>query len=133
MSLDTWKKEFYPIPAKECKKKDALEHSLKKWIGLRIKNLEKHGVIKKGFRIIEDLKDEYEYLHIADSSCALCIHYLNNEGIKCIKCPLSKSRNGTACDKGRSSPYENFTNHSEPEPMIRLIRKAIKQSKQKGK
>jgi hypothetical protein len=35
MSLESWKAEFYPIPADEVKKKDALAHSLRKWEGLR--------------------------------------------------------------------------------------------------
>lgn len=35
MSLDTWKAEFYSIPAEEVAAKDAIQHSLTKWIGLR--------------------------------------------------------------------------------------------------
>lgn len=39
MSLETWKEEFYPIPADEVPESQALAHSLRKWEGLRKENL----------------------------------------------------------------------------------------------
>ena len=36
MSLKSWKAEFYPVTASRVSKKNALEHSLKKWEGLKL-------------------------------------------------------------------------------------------------
>jgi len=132
MSLATWKKEFYPIPASKCKKKDALEHSLQKWIGLRKKNTDKHDVRKYGMRI-ESKSDKYDDLLIACKSCSLCMFYLKEHHIdKCDTCPLSIARGGFACDFMFTSPYGTYQDSHNPEPMIKLIRKAIRQSKKKG-
>lgn len=45
MSLQTWKDEFYPVPASEPigGHKAQIEHSLRKWRGATKENTEKHG------------------------------------------------------------------------------------------
>ena len=45
MSLETWKAEFYPIPAEYVSTDDALRHNLSLWVGIRQENLDKHDVI----------------------------------------------------------------------------------------
>ncbi len=47
MSLESWKKEFYPTRAADVKTLDeALTHTERKWEGLRPENLERHGLRK---------------------------------------------------------------------------------------
>lgn len=53
MSLETWKEEFYKIPAEECIKEQALDHSITKWEGLRPENLQKHGLFLDGRTICQ--------------------------------------------------------------------------------
>jgi len=136
MSLETWKEEYYPVDAVRCKKKDALEHSLQKWIGLRKTNLKKHKMHESNGDIRSENPIDNEYFVVSGSTCALCHVYLNNlDSISpCKKCPLSIARNDIACDRvsrNRKSTYHRFVNDANPEPMIRLIRKAIKNQKKK--
>ena len=42
MSIESWKAEFYPTPADEASKDQAIAHSLRKWEGLRKENLDRH-------------------------------------------------------------------------------------------
>ena len=82
MSMKTWKEEFYPIKADKCKKKDALKHSLQKWIGLRKSNMIKHELnyyISKKTELAQYciLCDENDSCFcVDDSSCALCFSML---------------------------------------------------------
>lgn len=109
--LKEWKKEFYPINVSKTKKKDAISHSLKKWIGARNKNLQKYGVTLREVSIF-----------FSGSCCSLCHHYRE---ISCKKCPLYKVRN-LECYNGIDSPHFQFINDCNPEPMIKLLMKAKK-------
>lgn len=110
MSLETWKKEFYFIDARAVPVEQAVEHSLRKWIGLRRENLDKHGVSIEGKRIY----GEDGRLFISESSCALCWYYIENH---CCHCPLYAVL-GRPCDSSRSAPYQQFIFDRNPEPMI---------------
>lgn len=134
MSLETWKAEFYPIPADKVKKKDTLEHSLRKWEGLRKENLEKHGVKLSG-PMLTGL-DGLGYMLIASESCALCV-MAEKEAIGemrppranasyCGKCPLYQL-DKTSCDFMEGNPYNALTRAGNPEPMISLITRAIEE------
>lgn len=134
MSLETWKAEFYPIPADKVKKKDTLEHSLRKWEGLRKENLEKHEMKLSGARLTG--QDGLGYLLIASESCALCV-VAGKEALGemrppcacasyCGKCPLYKL-DKTSCDFGEGNPYKVFSIEGNPEPMISLITRAIEE------
>ena len=134
MSIETWKAEFYPVPADKCKKKDALAHSLKKWLGLREKALKKHDLTRVSYSISE-AHFRNARLEIDSDSCALCKYYCLGMFSPCRRCPLRKLR-GKRCDAGRAdcgerihSPWHSWQYESNPEPMIRLIRKAIKAEK----
>lgn len=118
MSEQSWIDEHYPIPASEVPIEDALQHSLRKWVGARKENLKKHGVEKPPFRY-------------SSRTCALCCHccvagpYV--EGGGCAPCPLFKVR-GAPCDQRISkgvNPYRLYTMRGDPEPMIELIEAAI--------
>jgi hypothetical protein len=72
-------------------------------------------------------------LDIDCDTCALCYHYIvddDSDDSDCRLCPLYKARGGTRCDDNgadKLSPYTAWGKDLNPEPMIRLIRKAIKQ------
>lgn len=104
MSLKTWKKEFY-IPVSKVSKKNALQHSLTKWIGLRKENLEKHGVEYDSY--IRAITFKGSMLEI---DAGLCKNY-----DFCEDCPL----------KDCKIEYRYFIRTSNPEPMISLIQQAI--------
>jgi hypothetical protein len=124
MSLETWKAEFYPIPADEVSVDDAVQHSLRKWRGLTKENLEKHALSQKDFFIKENDGD-YPLLSIDDSTCALCYHFIND---KCVACPLFKVLSKRCDDEEncsfKESSYGAFVEESNPLPMIEALEKA---------
>lgn len=131
MSLQTWKDEFYPTPATEDKS-IAVAHSLRKWEGLTLEHLRRHGLILlKNTTCIVNEKDAGVYakeyydenvtcdkLGIKRSSCSLCIAYNDN----CSECPLGKS--GNTCD-AEESPYEIWLKTSNPKTMIVALKELL--------
>lgn len=131
MSIQSWKKEFYDIPASDAAGSDleAVEHSIKKWKGLTLRNLSKHGLMKERGR--QTIKEGVngEAFWVSASSCALCVKHLavaiGDED--CGNCPLSEVR-GIRCDHMRlheiTSPYGDWMDKSDPGRMIRWLEKA---------
>ena len=122
MSIQTWLDEFMPKkPTKRMTKRQAVEHSLRKWEGLTKKNLKKHGV-SVGWKKIRD--DEWNEFGINDESCALCIKYRKNEN--CGKCPLAQTLGGKSCDDF-DMPYAVWAlgDCVNPLPMIKALRKTL--------
>ncbi len=104
MSLESWKQEYYPVPADEVSKEDAVKHSLQKWIGLRAENRIRHGVQLYDGELTGTDTDE---LSIDSSSCALCHHYLREvDDTSCTDCPLAAAL-GQSCDE-LGEPYNIF-------------------------
>jgi hypothetical protein len=138
MSFETWKAEFYPIPADKVKKKDAIAHSLQKWIGLRKKNIKKHAVLMELLwdipYIFDDSRSIFSALSINADSCSLCHVYQENGG-DCLKCPISQERGGIRCDretpKEELSPYGMFVHNQNPEPMIKILQICLDKVNQK--
>ena len=129
MSLKTWKKEFYPLPASKVKgKRAAIKHSLKKWMGLTEENLAKHSVEighQYDYNITVVTDDRKSKLKINSSSCALCKLFYDNhtdEDKACRRCPLYKSL-GHPCDGMYGRPFIKWTNELNPEPMIKALQK----------
>lgn len=122
MSLKTWTEEFYPITASEVPKdpKTAIQHSLKKWIGLRKCNRDEHETILPGATYLTS-QDDWRAVSISGSSCALCFHYgeLPFEN-RCDSCPIV-IHTGKTCDKGNFSPWRQWMDMKDPEPMINLL------------
>ena len=117
MSYETWCEEFYPVSADYCKEEDAIEHSLRKWIGLRIENLDKHELRIVG-RSVRD-GNSHTLLIIADRSCSLCRWYAS---FRCDDCPLAQVLGGR-CDV-IDAPYDIWCDTKNPEPMIEALQKA---------
>lgn len=127
MSANTWKKEFYPITAREAAEGtnlEAVRHSLQKWKGLRPDNMKKHKLILKYGEIL--YKGE-EVIVMGDTSCSLCVKHDTRFGA-CGTCPLSRSRGGNRCDRTRAreekSPWGAWITYNDPEPMIAALEKA---------
>ena len=118
MSLETWKAEFYPVPASEAE--DPLAHSLQKWEGLS--HLKEHELVQHGGM----LEDDYAVFFFDADTCALCRMYADGEN--CKNCPLAIARGGVPCDEQRSdeavSPYSAGTRDRDPAPRLYWLRLA---------
>lgn len=124
MSLKTWKKEFYTSVEAAAKRgpKAALKHSIRKWEGLKGKNLKKHDLTVNDYRDLSD--DDGEFV-VDDKSCALCVYVREPlGGINCEKCPIVKVT-GKPCD-GDDSPWEEWIDNKNPLPMNRLLNRVYK-------
>jgi len=133
MSLQSWKKEFYPVSASRVADKDALAHSLRKWQGLTRAALRKHKLVRCGDSIGEEEPDEY--FPIDSSTCALCkaFHEELPGGASCGSCPLvglsEQEENASGCSK----EYLAWSDDYKPAPMLTLLRKAMRAQAKKDK
>jgi hypothetical protein len=137
MSLETWKKEFYPVTAKQAARSTILQsllHSLRKWRGLTQRNLKRHGLRLVGHTIIDGEHNNLKRFHINAETCGLCHKFYEGFGhTRCSRCPLAILRRGHACDYNCRSPYHVFIWCSNPLPMIRLLEKAVKLYQRKAR
>lgn len=128
MSLQTWKSEFYPHDASafasEGDELEAINHSLKKWEGLRPENLAKHNVEVARHFMLDFWRVEGQdgLLGIDASSCSLCVHHDE----RCEECALFKvhDRSCYADNNTYTSPWHLWSADQDPEPMINLIKEA---------
>jgi hypothetical protein len=112
MSLTTWKAEYYPIPADQCPREQAVAHSLRKWIGLRSENLTRHGVRATDSDDIEDAHTT-EAFYVDEITCSLCATHAH-----CHGCSLKYYE----CGDGMAAWRDNHN----PEPMIAALEAALK-------
>ncbi len=117
MSLETWKARYYPIPADQTTKSDALFHSLRKWTGLLPAALAEHGLSSEHGNVVE-VAGRHDALGISAGTCALCWRFLGPSS-GCSECPL-RLHLGMRCDAGAASPWASWTRISDhrPQPMI---------------
>ena len=115
MSAQIWLEEFVPDVAFP-NDLVALKYSLKKYIGARRENLEKHQVKHLYCKILYQGFSFYRY---DAGTCYFCHQYRSSP---CISCPLYKVYDHS-CD-GPDSPYGKFIK-GDPEPMINLVSMAI--------
>ncbi len=119
MSFKSWCKEFFPkAPSSAMTKSAASHHAMRKWIGVRAYNVERHCLVREGFMISDG--SGTAFLYLASESCALCCINL-----ACGTCTLYKVQ-GFAC--GRTmSPYEQATKRNpDVEPLIKALTKAYR-------
>lgn len=154
MSMESWKEEFYPVTADEMKDRfdagsataaDLIKHCLRKWEGARPENLKRHGLVKVasdefiGEGVDEITGEDFAFDSI---SCALCVAHQDRNSIvsACGSCPLYISRDYVSCAGARlnedDSPYCDFLNQGDPEPMIEALEDALawvnRRSEKKG-
>lgn len=125
MSLKTWKKEFYPIPANKVKGyKKAVEHSFLKWKGLLPSNLKKHKVKLDEYHDVVDIDGK---LIIDSDSCALCCLAPkdNFDNLICTNCPIVKAH-GNECNDGKVNPWKLYMTTNDPQPMLKVLRKVLR-------
>lgn len=131
MSVNSWKAEFYPVPASDCLPEEAIRHSLQKWLGLRPDALKRHGMsVTPGGNIAAD--GEVRRFPISANTCALCERFYDGaKGDSCTRCPLAIARGGPACDRARDdeteAPWESWSFGHNPEPMIAALEEADRQ------
>lgn len=133
MTLKTWKKEFYPVTAKRAAKGSvvkAVEHSIRKWVGLRPSNLKRHGMVS--YWVSGDIAEEghtLTFLYIDGQSCSLCQKFVAVNYGDCSGCPLYESRGQVRCDctgDTEGNPYGAWRTKGDPMPMIKALRKSLK-------
>lgn len=125
MSLESWKKEFYPTESARVPKKKSLDHMLRLWEGLKRSSLKRHGVEIWDGHVVEKFFDSLEL----DESSALCEHFYSIV-TRCEGCPVTKALNGEPCWDGKDNPYDQSM-EGNALPMLRLLRKAKKLEEQK--
>lgn len=119
MSVASWKQEFYSVPAREAAATTemALLHAYKKWQGFTRENLDKHNIKKD---------EELDKIYPSVSNCALCVKFYKKY---CAKCPLDEAW-GNPCfmshQNGAPAPYYTYIHTSNPYPMLRLLKRALK-------
>lgn len=120
MSLETWKREFYPSEAWEEADSGAgdtalLRAAILKWTGLKPENLDWHGVLWDGDHVWDakfpDIRDADDAITIDSASCALCIRYDE----VCEYCPIRTCYG-----------YGESCNDVTPEPMLKTLRAVLK-------
>lgn len=136
MSLASWKNEFYPVPAEQAigDAVSAVNHSLRKWEGLRADNMKRHGCYAAGSAISDDpldvVSDDGTML-LNCETCALCKYKDSVTGNQwyCDKCPITLAT-GCPCDDLYADdgadeyvviPWDEWTTRQDPEPMIAVL------------
>lgn len=133
MTLDTWKREFYWVDADTVSSRswaECVEHSIRKWEGLRPEALARHGLVKDGKAIFDPTS--HIDLWISGTTCALCQKDLSTDGHRfCETCPLYAALGEARCDElsdedaDDDSPYGIWCDTGDPEPMIAALNKAL--------
>lgn len=134
MGIATWKREYYKGRLRDAARDplSAVEHSIKKWKGLRSKNLKAHGLVPSWGDIVDQATNKVFTIDV--TTCALCkmCGTGSDDQTLCIKCPIVKVT-GRTCDgrDGSSSAYGDWTRDDDPEPMIKLL-KHVRREIKKG-
>lgn len=129
MSIETWKKEFYPVEACDVPTEEALDASILKWRGVLDTHLKKHKLTRNGITIIG--APEEDCFELNADTCALCTHYIDEN---CEGCPLYLST-GKTCDgiSGGSPWQEVVFGKKSPKVMVNALLKAKKEHERSQK
>lgn len=125
MSLDSWKAEYYPVPARECAPGESVAHSLKKWRGLTPESLMQNNVGIIDRYILVQNKGQGS-LKIDSDTCALCVNFYDDDAEDgrdfnpCESCPIYELL-GRPC----AEEYGKFLDNGNPYPMIRILEKTV--------
>jgi len=138
MSFESWKKEFYGDMGEACNSGDRrkiVEHSLRKWRGLSLENLAKHGVRYDGYYVGVNPggMHEEDHLPINSESCSLCDAFWESEsrtgpGVSgCRRCPIVLATGGTchAAFGEATAPDDDYEAEISITPMIQLLEETL--------
>jgi hypothetical protein len=132
MSIDTWVAEFAPMLddlhflAHKQTWLEATQWSIRKWIGLRPKNLERHD-IDLGVSFTPRLFNrgviqtpDSRHVNIDYTTCPLCLKSFDHtrQVVDCTRCPLYRFV-GRTCD-GHGA-YGRFLTTKRPAQMIKAL------------
>ena len=124
MSLESWKKEFYPVAAsEEHSDVEAIKHGILKWTGYSRESLEKHTLNKLCNTIYDvDWTDEFNF---SISTCSLCLKYYYEN--MCVECPLFLIDQGCLAvhHDGAISPYYTTIKDGDPKYILEALKKAL--------
>jgi hypothetical protein len=131
-----WMLEFYPITAlKAALTNDELvcaKHSLLKWQGLQLSNLEKHNVVNSHWYSLKDISDGLDVVVISGYTCALCELHIDRDDDEngCLDCIITEvdEYNCSAYDDEGSTiltPWRQWTKDRDPGPMINLLEECV--------
>lgn len=148
MSIESWKKEFYPVEASEFYGETrtirsvlaAVDHSIRKWEGIRPANLKKHGLEHTPYGAVIESGDRADELctriELCSETCSLCQMFSSWEcdqrshessiGNTCSACPLSLVNQECCTDVDNAYDIVMFNDegNNSVEPMIRALKKA---------
>lgn len=136
MSLKDWKNLYYSVDARTYRPMPgraptrvqqllAVNHSIKKWLGLSKLALANLFLRLDGRRLCEDY-NFYTGFSISANNCALC-HQFVLVNKDCNGCPLAEARWGRPCDRlglydlvrlRVRSPYIEFLKNGNTKPML---------------
>jgi hypothetical protein len=120
MSITTWKKDFYPVSARNANISHikALDHSILKWSGLHDKILKQYGLYAK-YDELFDLETNKVVFNIDGSTCALCLYDNTVENDEpCSICPITVYAKKTC-----GVEYRFFKMTNSPKAMLTLLKK----------
>lgn len=123
MSIESWKAEFYPVPAIDIVNESPLvqaEHAYLKWTGALKENLDKHGLTKplRSVSIIDTVGDVFKF---STEECVWCHNYYAVELGSCQHCPLYSY--GVCGDP--SGPFMYWYSSNDPRKMINAIQEIL--------
>jgi hypothetical protein len=123
MSIESWKAEFYPVPATQIVNESPLvqaEHAYIKWTGALKENLEKHELVKSlGSVNISDIAGNV--FKFSTEECVWCHNYYALHSGACGRCPLYSY--GVCSDP--SGPFLHWFFSSDPQRMINAIQEIL--------
>jgi hypothetical protein len=132
-SAREWKQEYYPVPVYKLPKKmtklQMVEHSLRKWRGLRPEVLEQYDVqlavhTERMHRVVLGTGVKVE---INARSCVLCDRFCRSHADPCNRCPLQQTLDNRCDGMGsmfKVRPFQSWqvcSGTPDPEPMIRAL------------
>ena len=138
-SVDSWKQQFYPIPATDASAWtviEAIDHSIRKWEGATPESLLAHGCELKTTMIGQlpvivgvTSRDTGEVVYFDSDSCSLCVRghdaVAHNQQLDaCGNCPIRVSLGGRTCVELASGPYREFCRTGNPQLMLDALRDA---------
>lgn len=128
MSMQSWRDEFYPVPASAgMSDLEAIRHGLRKWEGHRAENVARHGlkfdsdnIVIPYFKIMDSRGRSFVF---GEKECALCAKYINTV-IDCHRCPIALSGQRPCTEKGRNIAYRKAIERGDTQAMIDALKLA---------
>lgn len=123
MSIKSWAKEFYSVPADKGSQDGAVARALVKWRGLSKKNITKHKLHKEDMYLIDE---DGNKMKINFSTCALCNFWRQKGPEGCKGCPLETPQGTKHGKEGCYVPYNEYRYNGRVGPMVKRLSNILK-------